>query len=115
MATRRDLTQRDLDLLEALATERTMTDVADAMFLSQRQTRRLVSNLVERMGVASSRAAVAVVAAQGWISEPESNLSRTHPSDRGRQPSASSGSVSRDLAVPRPNQQERDGWSHMDT
>jgi len=74
MGTPRDLTRRDLDLLDALATERTMTDVADAMFLSQRQTRRLVRDLVKRMGVTSSRAAVAVAGARGWISEPESNL-----------------------------------------
>jgi DNA-binding NarL/FixJ family response regulator len=74
MGTLRNLTQRDLDLLDALVTERTMTDVAGAMFLSQRQTRRLVSDLIERLGVTSSRAAVALAAARGWIGEPASNL-----------------------------------------
>jgi len=77
MGTLRHPTPRELDLLEALASQPTMSDVADAMFLSQRQTRRLVGDLVDRMGVTSSRAAVAVAAMRGWIGEPASCIERT--------------------------------------
>ena len=65
-----NLTGNDLELLRALSVEPTMADVARALGLSSRQARRRVEALVNKLGVASYRGAIALAAARGLIPEP---------------------------------------------
>lgn len=64
------LSDDELRLLNALATEPNLTAVAQAMSLSTRHTRRKTTELLNRMGANSIRAAVAIAAARGLINEP---------------------------------------------
>ena len=64
------LTRQELELLTALAFEPTMADVADALGISTRQTRRRVERMVSRLGVASYRSAIALAAARALIPMP---------------------------------------------
>ena len=68
------LSDEDIRLLQALASESDMTAVAKSLFLSPRHARRRIRGLLARLGVESTRAAVAVAAAHGFIHEPPSIL-----------------------------------------
>ncbi len=70
------LSDQDVRLLQALAAEHDMTAVAESLSWSTRHTRRRTKDLLTRLGVASTRAAVAVAAAHGFIEEPPSTLHR---------------------------------------
>ncbi|MFV1970338.1 MAG: hypothetical protein ACC683_04935 [Acidimicrobiia bacterium] len=68
------LSYDDINLLHALATAPTLAAAATAVGQSRRHTRRRTAELLNRMGVRSNRAAVAVAAARGYIHEPPSSL-----------------------------------------
>ncbi len=68
------LDDADLRLLQVLATAPSLTSVAKLVGLSQRHTRRITAQLLDRMGVTSIRAAVSVAAARGYIAEPPSSM-----------------------------------------
>jgi len=68
------LSRDDLALLAVLASEPTLMAVAETIGRSPRHARRLTRSLLQRMGVASSRTAVAVAAARGCIPEPPSSM-----------------------------------------
>jgi len=69
----------DLRLLQALATAPSLTSVAELVGLSQRHTRRITAQLLDRMGVTSIRAAVSVASARGYIAEPPSSMQERVP------------------------------------
>jgi hypothetical protein len=68
------LDDADLRLLQVLATAPSLASVAELVGLSQRHTRRITAQLLDRMGVTSIRAAVSVAAARGYIAEPPSAM-----------------------------------------
>lgn len=67
------LTARERRLLEALASEETMKDVAKVLGVSTRQCRRLASDLRQKIGAGTNRQAVAIAVSEGLIEPPHTN------------------------------------------
>lgn len=61
----------ELDLLRALVAEESRQAVAARLCYSERHVRRLVQNLLSRLDVSSTHAAVAIAVSEGWIPPPE--------------------------------------------
>ena len=64
--------ETDIELLHALATAPTLAAMASLVGVSPRHARRLISDLLDRMGVTNVRSAIAVASARGLIDEPQS-------------------------------------------
>ncbi len=60
-------TAADLRVLQALASEPTMKAVAVKLGRSPRHTRRLVHEVVDRVGAPHARAALALAGQRGWV------------------------------------------------
>lgn len=70
------LTRDEIQLITALAFEPTMADVARSLDISSRQARRRVERMVNRLGVPSYRAAIALAAARALIPMPPFEISQ---------------------------------------
>ncbi len=57
----------DLRVLQALASEPSMKAVAERLGRSPRHTRRLVHEVVDRVGAPHTRAALALAGQRGWV------------------------------------------------